>query len=158
MVNGVEAYYQLNDYQKLGQLKYVFPKNEKKLVYGLDNVDPAWPYVIIFEGVYDSLFVKNAVAVGTKSIAKNQLELITRRWPNHKIAVSFDNDQSGLASMQKMIESGRNWLFFKWFNAGITQKDINERIQALGDPAAFSDFKTLETMMQTPLQMKMWLV
>ena len=158
IVNGVEAYWQLNDYMKHGQLKYVFPKNRKKLVYGLDNVDPSWPYVIAFEGVYDSLFVKNAVAVGTKSLTQAQLELITRRWPNHRLAVSFDNDRSGLASMQKLVESGRNWTFFKWFDADTAQKDVNEYVQARNDPMAFSDPSKLEKMMQTPLQMKMWLV
>lgn len=35
-VNGVEAYWQLNDFKKSGNLKYVFPRGQKKLVYGLD--------------------------------------------------------------------------------------------------------------------------
>lgn len=67
-VNGVEAYWQLNDFKKAGKLKYVFPKGQKKLVYGLDQIDPAWQRIVVFEGVYDSLFVKNGVAVGTKAI------------------------------------------------------------------------------------------
>lgn len=157
-VNGVEAYWQLNDYKKLGPLKYVFPKNEKKLVYGLDNVDPSWPYVIVFEGVYDSLFVKNAVAVGTKSITRDQSELIAMRWPNHKLVVSFDNDGPGAAAMQKMIETGRAQAFFRWYGAGTEQKDVNEAVLASGDPLLFSDPAKLEKMIFNSLQMKMWLV
>ena len=60
-LNGVDAYFQLNDFQKLHSLKYVFPKDKKKLLYGLDNIDISWPYIIAFEGVYDSLFVKNGI-------------------------------------------------------------------------------------------------
>lgn len=157
-INGVEAYYQLNDFKRLGETKYVFPKDRKKTVYGLDNVDPSWPYVIVFEGVYDSLFVKNAVAVGTKSVTKYQLDLIKERWPKHQIAISFDNDAPGLRSMQKIVEGGSFSLFFKWFGDGGPEKDVNERVVALRDPLAFSDRKALEKMMMTPLQMKMWLV
>lgn len=50
-------------------MKYIFPKDSKKLVFGLDNIDVSWPYVICFEGVYDSLFVKNGIATGTKSLS-----------------------------------------------------------------------------------------
>ena len=158
IVNGVEAYYQLNDYKKLGPIKYVFPKNKKKLVYGLDNIDATWPYIIVFEGVYDSLFVKNAVAVGTKSITQYQLDLIKERWPNHKIVVSFDNDAPGIESMTKIVERGDHDLFFKWFDQNTVQKDINEYVIAHNDPRAFTKPKHLEKMMLTPLQMKMWLV
>lgn len=49
-------------------MKYIFPKDKKKLVYGLDNIDISWPYIIVFEGVYDSVFVKNGISVGTKAI------------------------------------------------------------------------------------------
>jgi len=68
---------------KNGSLKYIFPKNEKKIVAGLDNIDITWPYVIVFEGYYDSIFVKNGVCVGTKSITDYQLKLIRERYPHH---------------------------------------------------------------------------
>lgn len=157
IVNGVEAYYQLNDYKKLGQLKYVFPKNSKKLLYGLDNVDMSWPYIICFEGVYDSLFVKNAVACGTKSITDYQMRLISERYPNHQICVSFDNDEPGITAMARFIERGSDVKFLKWFGKGTCVKDINERVMETGNPLEFADAKKLESMIETPLQMKMWL-
>lgn len=158
VVNGVDAYYQLNDYRKLGTLKYIFPKNSHKLVYGLDNVDLSWPYIIVFEGVYDSLFVKNAVAVGTKSLSDRQERLIRERYPNHKICLSFDNDRPGLNSTAKAIENGGDTLFFKWFEDGTAEKDINEKVLASKDVRMFSSAKQLEKMILTPLQMKMWLI
>lgn len=158
VVNGVDAYYQLNDFQKHGPLKYVFPKNKHKLVYGLDNVDMNWNRIIVFEGVYDSLFVKNAVAVGTKSITDYQMKLIRERYPNHQICVSFDNDQPGMQSMAKLIESGANLRFFKWFGPETTAKDVNERVLEIGDVNMFSNPVELEKMIFTPLQLKMWMI
>ena len=158
MVNGVDAYYQLNDYKKLGSLKYVFPKNSHKLVYGLDNVDLSWPYIIVFEGVYDSLFVKNAIAVGTKSLSDRQKKLIRERYPNHRICLSFYNDKPGLDSTAKAVEKNEDVLFFKWFDDGTPEKDINEKVIAAGDVKLFSSSKRLEKRILTPLQMKMWLI
>lgn len=57
-------------------MKYLFPKDKKKLIAGLDNIDISWPYIIVFEGFYDSLFVKNGICSGTKSITDYQLKLI----------------------------------------------------------------------------------
>lgn len=158
VVNGVDAYYQLNDYKKLGSLKYVFPKNSHKLVYGLDNVDLSWPYIIVFEGVYDSLFVKNAIAVGTKSLSDRQKKLIRERYPNHRICLSFDNDKPGLDSTAKAVEKNEDVLFFKWFDDDTPEKDINEKVIAAGDVKLFSSSKRLEKRILTPLQMKMWLI
>lgn len=49
-------------------MKYIFPKDKKKLVAGLDNIDVSFPYIILLEGFYDSVFVKNGVCVGTKAV------------------------------------------------------------------------------------------
>ena len=136
----------------------MFPKNSHKLVYGLDNVDLSWPYIIVFEGVYDSLFVKNAIAVGTKSLSDRQKKLIRERYPNHRICLSFDNDKPGLDSTAKAVEKNEDVLFFKWFDDDTPEKDINEKIIAAGDVKLFSSSKRLEKRILTPLQMKMWLI
>lgn len=151
VVNGIDAYYQLNDYKKLGSLKYIFPKDSSKLVYGLDNVDLSWPYIIVFEGVYDSLFVKNAIAVGTKSLSDRQEKLIRERYPNHRICLSFDNDKPGLDSTAKAIEKNEDVLFFKWFDDGTPEKDINEKVITAGDVKLFFSSKRLEKRILTPL-------
>ena len=136
----------------------MFPKNSHKLVYGLDNVDLSWPYIIVFEGVYDSLFVKNAVAVGTKSLSDRQERLIRERYPNHRICLSFDNDKPGLDSTAKDVEKNDDVLFFKWFDDDTSEKDINEKVLSANDATLFSSPKRLEKRILTPLQMKMWLV
>ena len=56
-INGIDAYFQVNDFLRFkGSMKYMFPKGKKKLVYGLDNIDPTYKKIFVFEGVYDSLF------------------------------------------------------------------------------------------------------
>lgn len=158
VVNGVDAYYQLNDFKKLHSLKYIFPKDKKKLLYGLDNIDPCWPFIICFEGVFDSLFVKNGIATGTKAITEYQVRLIKERFPRHTICISFDNDESGMMSMVKMIRRDDDFKFFKWFRPETEEKDINDYILAHTNINAFASSKKLETMIVDSLQMKMWLI
>lgn len=158
VVNGIDAYYQLNDFKHLKGMKYIFPKNKKKLIYGIDNVDSSFPYIFVFEGVYDSLFVKNGVASGTKSITEYQLKLLRSRWPRHQICCAYDNDKAGISSIAKLIENNTHLKFFKWFNVNTKQKDINDYILANGDVNCFTDESKLQTMILDRLQMKMFLV
>jgi DNA primase len=157
-LNGIDAYYQVNDFLKIRSLKYMFPKNKKKLLYGLDNIDPQYKKIFVFEGVYDSLFVKNGIASGTKSITDYQLKIIKNRWPNHEICVSFDNDAAGFGSIKKLIEKNTNFSFFKWFNETTKEKDINDYILAINNINAFVDQNVLDTMIIDKLQMKLWMM
>ena len=157
-VNGVEAYYQLNDFQKLTSMKYIFPKDMKKLIYGLDNIDISFPYIFLFEGVFDSLFVLNGVATGTKAVTSYQLKLLKERYPYHQLVISFDNDASGIESMQKLIQGNNEYKFFKWFDANIKAKDINELVQKKSNVNIFSDPNTLKSLVADKLMMKMHLM
>ena len=158
-INGVDAYWQTNDFQKLSSMKYIFPKDRKKLIYGIDNVDPSYKKIIVFEGVYDSLFVKNGVASGTKAITEWQMKILKQRWPSHEIVVSFDNDVSGIASMIKLINRDDvDVKFFRWFTKATKQKDINELVLARNNPDIFKDQKRIDRMIFGKLEMKMWLV
>lgn len=157
-INGVDAYWQINDFLKHGSMKYIFPRDKKKLVYGIDNVDPSYKKIFIFEGVYDSVFVKNGVASGTKTITEYQLKILKQRWPSHELVVSFDNDIAGIASMMKLIKKPSfTGKFFRWFSRDTKQKDINEFVLAIKNPKAFSSVATLDSMVFGKLEMKMWL-
>lgn len=158
VVSGVDAYYQLNDFKHIKGLKYIFPKNKKKLIYGIDNIDPLFPYIFVFEGAYDSMFVKNGVASGTKAITEYQLKLLKSRWPRHQICCAYDNDKAGISSMIKLINSNSNMKFFKWFDESTKQKDINDFILATGDVNYFSHEDKLASMILDKLQMKLFLI
>lgn len=157
-VNGVVAYYQVNDFLKIKPMKYMFPKGQKKLLYGLDNVDPSYGKIFVFEGVYDSLFVKNGIATGTKSITDYQMKLLRERWPRHEVVVAFDNDLPGFAATKKMIETGKASKFFRWFGADTREKDINDRVVAQGCIDMFSKPSVLDKMVHDSLQMKLWMI
>lgn len=158
-LNGCEgAYFQLNDFQKLHSLKYIFPKNYKKLIGNFDNIDISYDKIIIFEGFYDSLFVKNGVCSGTKSITDLQYSLLKERYPKQKLVVSFDNDKSGLLSMKSIIEKNIDVLFFKWFNSNTKQKDINDYVIYKNNPSIFTKKELIDRMIITPLQMKLWMI
>ena len=142
-LNGCEgAYFQLNDFQKLHQLKYIFPKDSKKLVYGLDNIDLSKKYIVVTEGVYDSLFIPNCIATGTKSITQYQYDLIKNRYPYHQIVVSFDCDKAGISSMVKLIKQNKPFKYFIWWNSKIMSKckDINELVLAKNDELHFTKY------------------
>lgn len=157
-INGVDAYWQTNDFLHHGSMKYIFPKDKKKLVYGIDNVDPLYKKIFIFEGVYDSLFVKNGVASGTKAITEYQLKIFKQRWPSHELVVSFDSDAAGIASMMKLIKrKDLEIKFFRWFTRDTKQKDINELVMSKKNPNLFSKISTLDKMIFGKLEMKMWL-
>ena len=158
-IDGVECYFQINDFLKIGKkgLKYIFPKNSEKLVYGLDNVDISFPYIICFEGVYDSLFVKNGIAIGGKFLTEKQEELVRKRFPRHKIVISFDNDRPGLSAMSRMVSSGKSFGYFKWFSDCETAKDVNDYILKTGDVNAFSSGNVVEKMVMDKLPMSLWL-
>lgn len=157
-LNGIDAYYQVNDFLKFKPMKYMFPKNKKKLIYGLDNIDPNYKKIFAFEGVYDSLFVKNGIATGTKSITDYQMKLIKDRWPYHEIVAAFDNDEPGFAATKKMIELGKLSKFFVWFDNETKDKDINEHIISKNDPNAFSLPSVLDKMVYDSLKMKLWMI
>jgi hypothetical protein len=157
-INGIDAYYQVNDFLGLHNMKYMFPKNKKKLIYGLDNIDISWPYLIVTEGVFDSLFIKNGICSGTKSITQYQLDLIQERYPRHQIVISFDNDVAGINSIIKLLDQNKNFKYFRWFNSNTKEKDINDYVLSKNNVNIFTEPKILEKMIVDKLVMKMHLI
>ena len=160
-INGVDAYYQINDFEHHDSLgrKYIFPAKKEKLIYGLDNIDLSFPYIICFEGVYDSLFIPNAVAIGGKSLTKFQHEIISKRYPSHQIVLSYDNDEAGMTAMAKQIKQHPNeFKYFKWFDENTQEKDINDFVLKNDNPKMFSDKAVVESKIVGPVSMKMFLL
>ena len=159
-LNTVDAYWQINDFEHHDKLKrkYIFPKDSEKLIFGLDNIDLSFPYIICFEGVYDSIFVKNGICIGGKTLTKLQHEIITARYPRHQICLSFDNDKAGLASVSKTLEKSIDYKYFKWFDENTKEKDINDFVIAKNNPNYFIDKDLVEKMIIGPASMKLYLV
>jgi hypothetical protein len=154
-INRVDAYYQINDYKRHGERKYVFPYNKTKLIYGLDHIDRAFPYIICFEGVYDSIFVKNGIALGGKTITNYQRVLLKTLFPQHKVVMALDNDEAGKFAALKQIDIDSSTLFFNWAKKYPNFKDINELIINKNKHNLFVDDNEIESLICGSLNTKL---
>jgi len=120
--------YQVHNYNKYLTIpKYLFSKHGVKPIYGLDRIDESYKKLVIFEGVFDSLFVKNGIAVGGKTLTDFQKYIFENRFSDYELIVAFDNDKSGISSMMKMFkEANTNCRFFVPDFGSI--KDVNEYV------------------------------
>jgi hypothetical protein len=160
-------YHQLHNYLKhdirgQGPVKYVFPKDENinmqpKPVFNMDGVDPSFPYVFCTEGVYDSLFIKNGVALGGKVLTEYQHKMLKSCFPRHKIVLAFDNDDAGIQAMLKHIDKCPDVGFLNMYDILSTGhfKDVNEFVQATGRDDVFSNPKLLKGLVMSGFMMKM---
>lgn len=153
-MEGQECYYQWrfldND---VPYAKYGFPKGLVKKIYGIDMIDANFPYIICTEGVFDSLWIKNGVALGGKVLTEFQKEILEERFPRHKIVYAFDNDTAGIKSMVKQSTENNNSLVFYWKNFAHGNKDLNEFAVNV-DTDFFFDEDNVMKCICTPLQLK----
>jgi len=152
---GVDVYYQINDYLKHYDRKYIFPYNHNKMIFGLDNVDRAFKYVICFEGVYDSLFVKNGIAIGGKALTNYQQTLLKTLFPQHKIVMALDNDKAGIDAALKKIDEDPSVAFFNWMSKYKNAKDINELVINTNRSDLFVDDAEIESLICGSLKAKL---
>lgn len=131
-------YHQLGNFNKYdikgqGAVKYIFPKDENinfqpKPVFNIGNVDVSHHSIYCTEGVFDSLFLKNGVALGGRSLTDYQYKMLTELYPRHKIVLAFDNDYAGMSSSLKHAEKYPDISFLDISDLmNLTKsKDINE--------------------------------
>ena len=120
--------YQIHNYNKYLTIpKYLFSKHGVKPIYGLNRIDESYKKLVIFEGVFDSLFIKNGVAVGGKTLTDFQKYVLTNQYSDYEIVLAFDNDKSGISAMMKMFkEADTNYKFFVPDFGSI--KDVNDYV------------------------------
>lgn len=97
-----------------------------KCLYGENNIDPTVPYVFIFEGPIDAMFVKNGVAIGGSTLTEKQ-ETFLNRCFGQEIIYVYDNDNNN-KEMDKKIKTliDKNKKVFIWPKELQKFKDINE--------------------------------
>lgn len=105
--------------------KYLTKYGEKNL-YGENNIDNSIPYVFIFEGPIDAMFVRNAVAVGGSSTTNKQ-EAFIKKCVDKEIIYVYDNDKNN-KEMSKKIKNliKQNKKLFVWPKEFKRFKDVNE--------------------------------
>jgi hypothetical protein len=105
--------------------KYLTKFGEKQL-FGTNNVVPDIPYVFVFEGPIDSMFVKNGLAMASLSPTETQTTQLNNLIGYHQIWV-FDNDKNNQQvqrKVEKYIKSGKT--IFVWPKEFQKFKDFNE--------------------------------
>jgi hypothetical protein len=105
--------------------KYLGKSGYDKTIFNLDKIDVDYPYIFIFEGPIDSMFVKNGVAVAGLSLTKSQ-SIQLSEFPLHKRIWVLDNpsmDESSKIKIKELIDRGET--IFKW-PLGMSYKDFNE--------------------------------
>ena len=107
--------------------RYLIKFNTGKPVFGLDRVDADYPYIFIFEGQIDSMFIKNGIAVSGLVLTEEQ-ESELSAFPLHKRIWCLDNlamEKDEVRS--KAIEHLNNGeSLFLYLNEFEKYKDLNE--------------------------------
>jgi hypothetical protein len=120
----------INCYQTRALTDNQFPKyltkfGEKEL-FGISNVSSEIPYVFIFEGPIDSMFVKNGVAMASFAPTGHQVQQLNNLIGYEQIWV-FDNDKNNKQTSNKImnhVKSGKK--IFIWPKEFMKFKDFNE--------------------------------
>lgn len=105
--------------------KYLTKYGEKCL-FGENTLDPSIPYIFIFEGPIDAMFVKNAVAIGGATMTERQ-ETFIKKCLGYETIFVYDNDKDN-KQMDKKIKQliKQNKKMFIWPREMQKYKDINE--------------------------------
>ena len=105
--------------------KYLTKFGEKE-VFGLNNISVEIPYIFIFEGPIDSMFVQNGLAIASLTATEHQNEQLSSLLGYEHIYV-FDNDKNNPQTslrIEKYIKSGKK--VFIWPKEFASFKDFNE--------------------------------
>lgn len=159
-------YHQLANFNKYdisgqGAIKYIFPKEENingqdKPVFNIGNVDVSFPFIVCLEGIFDSLFVKNGVALGGKNLTEYQYRMLQECYPRHKIVLAFDNDRAGIQSSLKHADK-YDVQFLNSFEllSACGVKDINDFIKVTRRLDVFSKPENIKSLIMSPFMVKM---
>ena len=107
--------------------RYLGKEGSEKSVFNIENVDINLPYIFIFEGPIDSMFVKNGVSVAGLTLTDTQLTQLSE-FPFHKKIWILDNpkfDDASKEKTKKLLLQGES--LFKW-PTSMCYKDFNEMI------------------------------
>lgn len=128
-----KEYYQeraLTKKQEYEEGKYLFPPNIDKPIYGLDTIDTNFKYLFLLEGVFDAIWVKNGLAVGSLILSQKQKETL-KAYSDYKIVYFMDNQFKDQSARNQTIKIAKQKPFqdlFIWPKKLAMFKDVNETV------------------------------
>jgi len=106
--------------------RYLGKQGYDKTLFGIERIDINIPYIFIFEGPIDAMFVKNGISAAGLSISDVQKTQLIE-FPFHKKIWVLDNPKFDDAASDKIKTLlDRNESVFKW-PLGMSYKDFNEK-------------------------------
>lgn len=108
------------------QIPRYLTKIGEKPVFNINNITSDIPYVFVFEGPIDSMFVKNGVALAALAATHKQIEQL-KSLIGYQLIFVFDNDKNNKQTqkrIEKHIKSGSH--VFIWPKELEQFKDFNE--------------------------------
>ena len=128
-----DEYYQLRALTKKQEKefgKYLFPPEIEKPIFGLDMIDTSFKYLFLLEGVFDAIFVKNGLAVGSLKLSNKQQEIL-EQYKDYTIVYFMDNqytDKSSYLETLKISKDQPGIKMFIWPEKLNQFKDVNDTI------------------------------
>jgi len=101
----------------------------EKTIFNLNKVKEDIPYIFIFEGPIDAMFVENGIAISGTHLTDEQYSVLTDFFPEHKLIYAFDNPRIDATSKDKLIKLLKindNLTYFTYPDEFSTYKDIND--------------------------------
>jgi hypothetical protein len=124
-MDGKVSYYQSRTLNSDEYPKYL-SKGGSKTLYGIYNVDVDIPYLFLFEGAIDAMFVKNGLAMSGLELTLEQSKELSR-FLGMEVIYVFDNDKNNKEvadKIRKAIKAGKR--IFVMPDKFDKYKDINE--------------------------------
>ena len=122
----------INFYTSRGLYKNQDPKYLNKFgekeVFNLHKVDSNFPYIFVFEGQIDSMFIKNGVAVSGVVLTDYQTNLIKNKFPDHELIWVLDNprlDNTSKKIIKSRVKFDQNFRCFVYPDEYSNCKDMN---------------------------------
>jgi DNA primase len=98
----------------------------EKGVFNIANIQSSIPYVFVFEGPIDSMFVQNGVAIAALSPTQKQQAML-QNLIGYQIIYVFDNDKNNIQTAKKIQKHVKdNKRIFIWPKELQKYKDFNE--------------------------------
>jgi len=158
--SGKMRYYQCRAINAKQNCKYLFPKNMPKDIFGADDLDLSYPYILYTEGVLDAIFVKNCIAIGGVSPTIGQMEILQPYLINRRLVLFPDNpwiDETSKKNIFKLAQTNPETLVYCW-SKDCPYKDVNEYVVEVGNVKLFADGEELESKFLKASQMKIMLM
>ena len=128
-----DEYYQLRALTKKQEAesgKYLFPPDIEKPIFGLNMIDTNFKYLFLLEGVFDAIFVKNGLAVGSLKLSNKQKEIL-EQYKDYTIVYFMDNQYKDLSSYEETLKITKEQPYinlFIWPEKLKEFKDVNDTI------------------------------